>query len=120
MEEYLNIPEKNKKEIVDGFKFLGLGNCVSLITNIKFAKWGETILIDCVYNPTKRLNYRIVLSKCYKIEWFMTDSDSVNDIEADVIDFQIEKDKEGEYAYFHTDIFDILIHYGSIKIEKDW
>jgi hypothetical protein len=50
----------------------------------------------------------------------MNDSDIANDIEADVIDFQIKKDERGEYAYFHTDIFEILIYYGSINIEKDW
>lgn len=45
----------------------------------------------------------------------MIDSDIVNEIEADIIDFQIKKDGEREYTCFHTDIFDLLIYYGSIK-----
>ncbi len=49
----------------------------------------------------------------------MIDSERVNEIEADIIDFQIKKDGERKYADFHTDIFDLLIYYGSV-IEKDW
>lgn len=120
MEEYLDIPEGNKKKIVDGFKFLELGNFTSLITSIKFTNWGDTILIDCVYNLPERLTYRIVFSGCYKINWSMNDSDLANEIEADVIDFQIKEDERGEYAYFYTDIFEILIYYKSINIEKSW
>lgn len=119
MAEYVDVP-KGKKTGVDGFTFLGLGNFTSLITGIKFINWGETVLIDCVYNVTTRLSYRIVFSKCYDIKWFLTDSDLINDIEADVIDFQIFQYEEKQYAYFHTDIFDISINYGSIKIEKTW
>ncbi|OUL29186.1 hypothetical protein BV378_06100 [Nostoc sp. RF31YmG] len=121
MTEYVNVNtsgEKNK--IVDGFSFLGLGNFTSLITNIKFADWGETVFIDCVYHPTERLPYRILFSKCDEIKWFMNDSDLINEIEADIIDFQIKKDGERESAYFHTDIFELLISYQSIKIDKLW
>ncbi len=50
----------------------------------------------------------------------MLDSEIVDYIEADVFDFQIQKDKQGEYTYFHTDIFDIIIHYINMKIEKNW
>ncbi len=50
MDEYVDMPEGRKK-VVDGFNFLGLGNFTSLITNIKFADWGHTVLIDCVYHP---------------------------------------------------------------------
>ncbi|MGB3636660.1 MAG: hypothetical protein WBA39_03575 [Rivularia sp. (in: cyanobacteria)] len=119
MDEYLDMPGI-KKKIVDGFNFLGLGNFTSLITNIKFADWGRTVLIDCVYHPQTRLKYQIIFYQCDKIKWSIIDSEIVNEREADVIDFQIEKDGDKEYAYFHTDIFDLLIYYESIKIEKDW
>lgn len=69
MSEYVNIPWE-KQELVDGFNFLGLGNSTSLITKISFLEWGETVLINFVYNPTERLPYRLVFSKCYEIKWF--------------------------------------------------
>lgn len=119
MTEYLDMPGGRKK-VIDGFNFLGLGNFTSLINDIKFAEWGHTVLIDCVYNLQKRLQYQIICSQCDKIKWFIIDSEIVNEAEADIIDFTIEKDGDKKYAYFHTDIFDLLIYYESIKIEKDW
>ena len=119
MDEYIDIPGGEKK-VVEGFNLLGLGNFTSLITNIKFADWGHSVLIDCVYIPQKRLKYQIIFSQCNEIKWFINDSEIINDAEADIIDFTIEKDADKEYAYFHTDIFDLLIYYGNIKIEKDW
>ena len=119
MDEYLNMPGGRKK-VVDGFNFLGLGNFTSLINDIKFVDWGHTVLIDCVYHPQEKLSYQIILSQCDKIEWSIIDSEIIKDTEADIIDFTIEKDGDKEYAYFHTDIFDLLIYYESIRIEKDW
>jgi hypothetical protein len=111
---------KQKKNTVDGLNFLGVGDFTCLITSIKFSRWGENVLINCIYNSPERLNYSIAFSGCYKIKWFMLDSEIAEDIEADVFDFQIHKDEQGEYAYFHTDIFDILIHYKSMEILKNW
>jgi hypothetical protein len=119
MSEYVNMPW-GKKETVDGFNFLGLGNCTSLITDISFSEWGETVVIHFVYSLVERLPYRIVFSKCYEIKWLMNDSELASDTEVDVIDFQIQRDEGKEYAYFHADIFDLIVFYGSMKIEKDW
>lgn len=119
MAEYVKFPGKNNK-FIDGFSFLGLGKFTSLITDINFAKWGSTVLIDYIYNVTERLSYRIVFSECDKIEWLLTDSDWIDDFESDIIDFQIIENEERPYAYFHTDIFDLSIYYMNIKIEKDW
>ena len=47
MAEYLNIPS-GKSEIVDGFSFLGLENFNSLITDVKFEEWGQTVLIHFI------------------------------------------------------------------------
>ncbi|BAT53997.1 hypothetical protein NOS3756_29610 [Nostoc sp. NIES-3756] len=50
----------------------------------------------------------------------MNDSELASDTEVDVIDFLIQRNEGKEYAYFHADIFDLIVCYGSIKIEKDW
>lgn len=105
---------------MDDFALLGLGNSTSLITNVQVTLWGKEVFIDCVYDPDERLPYRFVFSDCQEIKWNLLFPEDACDPEADIFDFLVGKENHSKPALFHTDIFDITILYGSLKLEKNW
>ncbi|MEC4896182.1 MAG: hypothetical protein SAL07_25380 [Oscillatoria sp. PMC 1051.18] len=105
---------------MDDFSLLGFGDFTSLITKIDINFWGTQVAINCVYDPDVQLPYQFVFSKCRKIEWTLLFPEGANDIEADIIDFQLGKKLHKQPAFFHTDIFDLIILYGSFELKKNW
>ena len=103
----------------DDYNLLNLGGLTSLITNVNVSLWGNEILFECIYDPTgDRLPYSIVFHDCRDICWEVFHPEDVKDTEADLIGFHLGEDAHRKAALIHTDIFEILILYGSFSIHK--
>ncbi|HIK13137.1 MAG TPA: hypothetical protein IGS52_23255 [Oscillatoriaceae cyanobacterium M33_DOE_052] len=104
----------------DDYKKLGLGGLTSLVTNIKVSRWGNEVLLELVYDPTeKRIPYSLVFQNCQKIQWEVLHGEDATDIEADLIGIHLGEEGDRKAAVIHTDIFEISLLYGKMKIYKD-
>ena len=98
----------------------GLGDFVSLITGMSFSLWGNIFTFECVYDPIDRKPYKMTFLDCRDINWHIHSPEDAEDDEADVIDIQLVKQNNKKTTIIYTDIFELSMTYGSIRIEKDW
>ncbi len=106
--------------MLEDLKPLGLGNFTSLVTSVQVSLWGNEFLLECVYNPIKRSPYKFVFQDCREIRWEVRSPEDVQESEADLIDLQLGEGNHRKPAVIYTDIFEILILYGSFRVEKEW
>lgn len=102
----------------DDYNLLGLGGLTSLITNVIVSKWGNEILIECVYNPIERVPYVMIFQDCRDIRWTVHDEEEVGEAEADIFGISLGEGSHRKPAVIHTDIFEISIFYGSFSLHK--
>lgn len=83
--------------------------------------WGKEYAISFLYNPlTLDKPFRITFKDCTHYQWDTTGSEiDERDENADVIGFDFRLDEHGKVAILHTDLFEVIIHYGSLEVEKD-
>lgn len=106
--------------MLEDLKSLGLGDFTSLITGARVSLWGNEFLLECMYDPIDRLPYRLAFQDCHEIKWYVHSPKDVQDSEADLIDIQLGEDNYRKHAVIYTDIFELLILYGSLRVEKEW
>jgi hypothetical protein len=84
--------------------------------------WGKERLVDFLYNPlTQDKPFRIIFKDCASYQWASTGSEiDERDVNADVIGFEIGLDQHHRPAVLTTDLFEVIIHYGTLEVEKDW
>lgn len=102
----------------DDYNLLGLGGLTSLITKVIVSKWGNEVLIECVYNPEERVPYVMLFQDCREIRWNVYHPEDVQDLEADIFGITLGEGAHRKPAVITTDIFDISILYGSFSIHK--
>ena len=104
----------------DDYNLLNLGELTSLVTNVNVSLWGNEIVFECIYDPTRdRLPYTIVFHDCRDISWEVFHPEDVQDPEADLIGIHLGENAHRKAALIHTDIFEISILYGSFSIHKE-
>lgn len=103
----------------DDYHLLGLGGLTSLVTNVKVSLWGNEVLIECVYNPEKRLPYVLVFKDCHNISWDIYHPEDVRESEAEFYGISLGESSHHKPAILTTDIFEISILYGSFSIQKE-
>ena len=104
----------------DDYNLLNLGELTSLVTNVNVSFWGNEIVFECIYDPTRDwLPYTIVFHDCRDISWEVFHPEDVQDPEADLIGIHLGEDAHRKAALIHTDIFEISILYGSFSIHKE-
>lgn len=107
--------------MLEDLKPIGLGNLTSLVTSVQVSLWGNEILLECVYDPTyDRLPYKLAFLDCRDIQWTVHSPEDIHDLEADLIDIQLGQDAHRKAAIVFTDIFEIVILYGSFRVDKEW
>ena len=106
--------------MLEDLKPLGLGNFTSLVTNVQVSLWGNDFLLECLYDPIDRRPYKLAFQDCREIRWDIRSPEDVQDSEIDLIDIQLGEDNHRKHAVIYTDIFELLILYGSFRVEKEW
>jgi hypothetical protein len=90
------------------------------VTGVDIQRWGNRVVIACVYTPweTPDKTFQLVFTDCTAIRW-ETYGDEIDLIEpdADVIGVHLEENKP---AVIHTLVFEVTITYGSMTILKNW
>ena len=102
----------------DDYHLLGLGGLTSLITNVTVSNWGNTVLIQCLYNGLEKVPYALEFKDCRDIRWTVHDEEEVGEAEADIFGITLGEGGHRKPAVIHTDIFEISILYGSFRIQK--
>ncbi len=101
----------------DDYHLLGLGGLTSLITNVIVSKWGNEVLIQCLYNPLEKVAYTLAFEDCRDIRWTVHDEEEVGENEAEIYGITLGEGGHRKPAVIHPDIFEISIIYGSFKIQ---
>lgn len=102
----------------DDYHLLGLGGLTSLITNVTLSNWGNTVLIQCLYNGLEKVPYALEFKDCRDIRWTVHDDDEVGEAEADIFGITLGEGGHRKPAVIHTDIFEISILYGSFRMQR--
>lgn len=92
------------------------------VTEIVPQLWGKEWNIGFIYEPlTDKKPFRIRFKDCIVGHWeFYGETGDERDEVADVIGFDFGVDQQGKLAVLNTDLFEVIIHYGALEIEKDW
>jgi len=97
-----------------------LGLAPSLITAIHVSQWGSEVTVACLYDSdTARRPYRLVFHACDNLHWEVGNPDALCDAEADFIDFAVGVKDGRTVAIIETDIFELVMSYGSYDLEQD-
>lgn len=101
---------------------LGAAESGLFITHIESRLWGTEQIIHFIYNPSvEDKPFRIIFKDCTRSHWeYYGEADDERDETADVIGFDFHRDQNGQAVILHTDLFEVIIHYGSLEVVKDW
>lgn len=103
----------------DDYALLNLGGLTSLIKNVKVSGWGTEVSFECIYDPTgERSPYVLVFEECREIKWNVHDPEEAEEAEADLFGIHLGKDAHRKPALIHTDIFEISLLYGNLRLQK--
>ena len=84
--------------------------------------WGKEWNIGFIYNPhIDKKPFHIRFKDCTVGHWeFYGESGDERAEIADVIGFDFHSDQHGKSVVLHTDLFEVIIYYGTLEVEKDW
>lgn len=103
------------------YALLGLGDRTSVVTGVSVTNWGGRVVISCLYNPSLiNRPYQLSYTDCRELQWDVTFPEDTNDSEAELIGFTMGTPDHGKRAVITTDIFELLILYGSFELQKSW
>ena len=101
------------------YSLLGLGEATSIVTHIQINRWGNDVLVSCLYNPLgSSLPYQLIFKDCKEINWQIVDPDNQQESTADLIGFFMGAEHHQKPAVITTDIFELSITYGSFVLKK--
>ena len=105
--------------MLEQLNLVKLQEFTSLITKIELSSWGNELKLQCIYDPQgTKIPDQIHFQDCSEIQLSIHYPENIQDLEADVIDFQVGQEHQKEPAIIYTDIFELLITYGICKIEN--
>jgi hypothetical protein len=104
------------------YDLVGVDEGGLFITKIDSHLWGTERIVHFIYNPhIEDKSFRITFRSCTRFYWaYYGDEADERDENADVIGFDFRLDEHGKAAILTTDLFEVIIHYGSLEVEKDW
>ena len=84
--------------------------------------WGKEWKIDFLYDPlTDNKPFRMRFKDCTVGHWeFYGEAGDEHEEIADVIGFDFCSNEAGKFVVLHTDCFEVIIHYGTLEVDKDW
>ncbi len=92
-----------------------------LIADVKITRWGQQVVLDCLYDPVEQHPFQLIFTRCQDIGWQVVDDRAdERDVTADVIDLRLGENDYRQPAALVTDIFELSILYGALKVRKSW
>lgn len=94
-----------------------------LIKQVNIEKWGTEIVIHAIHDPfsTQNTGFQMIFRNCQEFSWdTMHKKYDPRAIESDVIGFDVYQREQGQEAVIHTDLFELIIKYDELVIQKDW
>lgn len=105
--------------MLEELNLVNLQEFTSLITNIKLLAFGNELELECIYDPQGiKLPYQLYFQDCNEIQLSLHSPENSHDLEADIIDFQLGQEQHQKPAIIYTDIFELLISYGTLQIQN--
>src|SRR5262245_10536932 len=99
---------------------LGLGSASSLVRSVRLVQWGETVLVDCIYDPLgERKNYQLLFRGCSQIRIDMMPDAAVEESEADLIGISLGQEGGRQPAVLTTDLFELHVRYEQFQCLED-
>jgi len=96
-----------------------LGPATSFVTAILVANWGRDVTVMCLYDPDgARQPYRLLFGECEEASWQLFHPEQAGESEAALIDFSIGARNDRKIAVVNTDIFELLVYYGTFVVDK--
>lgn len=103
--------------MLESLKSFGFDRFPSLITNIEVLRWGNELKLECINDPHHRkIPYQLYFYDCQDIQFSVHSPENLDDIEADLIDFQINHKIAPKSAIIYTDIFEISVSYHQLDV----
>jgi hypothetical protein len=111
-----------KTENLTWYNLLSVAQSGLFVTEIESCLWGTEQIVHFIYSPhVENKPFRINFKDCTKFHWeYYGEEEDARDEIADVIGFDFHLDQDVKTAIVHTDLFEIIIHYGSLEVQKDW
>lgn len=106
-------------------KLLGFDANGTFVKNVQTSNFGKQVVIECICNPrSESIPYRIVLEECKNITWQifieLFDPPGTEDPNgADLIGLNLGEDQYRSVFVAHTDVFEIVISYQSLKVSLE-
>lgn len=111
-----------KTETLTWYNLLNVAEGGLFVTEVTTQLWGKERSVGFVYNPhSSNRPFRLLFKDCSICHWeyYGSEGDERDDI-ADVIGFEIGLDQHRKPAILTTDLFEVIIHYGTLEVEKNW
>ncbi len=93
-----------------------------LITSIESNLWGKDLTFHALYDITQpETHFRLKFRNCRKLNWELIDWDvDERDTTADVMGMDLGEDQHRKAAVINAGIFEVIITYGELVIQKEW
>jgi hypothetical protein len=102
--------EQTKQDIAD----------TALVTRLNISSWGKTVEISGLYAPIdsgQRCEIRLDNCRYLTLEFY--GDDVREELEANIIDFDIREDNGQEIAFLATTIFELPVNFGRLHFQKN-
>jgi hypothetical protein len=111
-----------KTENLTWYDLLGVAESGLFVTKVESRFWGPEQIVHFIYSPdVEDKSFRIIFKHCPKLHWeYYGEEDEEQDEIADVIGFDFHSDQYDKSVVLHTDLFEVIIHYGTLEVEKNW
>ncbi len=89
---------------------------LSVVIGVRTSQWESDLQIECIVDAVDRQPWILHFKNCREVHWYIHESESLQDREADLISFKFGKDNHQEQAMLGTDIFDVSVLYESFEM----
>ncbi|NEQ99297.1 MAG: hypothetical protein F6K30_21745 [Cyanothece sp. SIO2G6] len=96
------------------YRLLNLGPASSVVTDISIDKWCSEVTVSCLYDPSiSKRPYELLFKECRGVSWELIEEENLDEVCAELIGLNLGLEKYEEAASITTDIFEMLITYGT-------
>jgi hypothetical protein len=100
------------------YDLIGLPTGNLTVTDAQAAHWGSQLTIDCLYSyPPEEKTFRLIFKNCSSVQWFVARSDGET---AQLLTHDLGEGNHQHTARIATVLFEVIIAYGELVIEKGW
>ena len=103
------------------FDHLGLTTGSLSITGFNITHWGSEITLDCLYSyPPEEKPFRLIFKHCTGAQWSVANNGAANSETAQMLTHDLGDPNHQRTARIATVLFEVIISYGELIVEKGW